>query len=365
MKLHLYFAQRFGVYLFAVLGAFGAMLTLIDLIDQIRRYDDTALSFAQVLTLTLLNVPDALYRILPLVIILSTLALFLSLARSSELVVTRAAGRSAMRAVTAPVIVAALIGAAAVAVLNPIVAATTTRYELMSDRYQGRVASVLSISDEGLWLREGNAQGQTVINAARSNGDGTELGDVTFLGFDLEGTPTWRVEARTARLGPDGWDVRDGKRWRLAADGNPEINAEQAARMRLPSSLTQEEIRASFGTPSAIPIWALPQYIARLEEAGFTARRHRVWFQMQLANPLFYSAMVLVAAAFTLRHTRFGRTGAMILGALLMAFTLYFVRNFAQILGENGQIPVLIAAWAPPVATLLLPLGLLLHLEDG
>jgi lipopolysaccharide export system permease protein len=41
------------------------------------------------------------------------------------------------------------------------------------------------------------------------------------------------------------------------------------------------------------------------------------------------------------------------------------VRNFAQILGENGQIPVMLAAWGPPVATLLLPLGLLLHLEDG
>ena len=48
-----------------------------------------------------------------------------------------------------------------------------------------------------------------------------------------------------------------------------------------------------------------------------------------------------------------------------LGFTLYFVRNFAQILGENGQIPILLAAWAPPVAAILLPLGLLLHLEDG
>jgi lipopolysaccharide export system permease protein len=86
---------------------------------------------------------------------------------------------------------------------------------------------------------------------------------------------------------------------------------------------------------------------------------------MELANTLFYAAMVLVAAAFTLRHTRFGRTGVMTLGALLMAFSLYFVRNFAQILGENGQIPVMLAAWGPPLATLMLPLGLLLHLEDG
>ena len=28
-------------------------------------------------------------------------------------------------------------------------------------------------------------------------------------------------------------------------------------------------------------------------------------------------------------------------------------------------IPIILAAWGPPVAALLLPLGLLLHLEDG
>jgi len=54
-----------------------------------------------------------------------------------------------------------------------------------------------------------------------------------------------------------------------------------------------------------------------------------------------------------------------VLLALALGFSLFFIRNFAQILGENGQIPVLLAAWGPPVAALLLPLGLLLHLEDG
>jgi lipopolysaccharide export system permease protein len=214
-------------------------------------------------------------------------------------------------------------------------------------------------------MREGGEDGQTVINAARSNADGTELQDVSFLGFALEGAPEWRVEGRRARLVPGGWEVEGGKRWRFDGGGNPEAEAEEFDTYLLASNLTLEEIRASFGTPSTIPVWALPQYIRRLENAGFAARQHRVWLQMELANPLFYAAMVLVAAAFTLRHTRFGRTGVMILGALLMAFSLYFVRNFAQILGENGQIPVMLAAWGPPLATLMLPLGLLLHLEDG
>ena len=37
-------------------------------------------------------------------------------------------------------------------------------------------------------------------------------------------------------------------------------------------------------------------YIRDLERAGFSARSHQVWFQMELAQPLFLAAMVLIAA---------------------------------------------------------------------
>ena len=66
-----------------------------------------------------------------------------------------------------------------------------------------------------------------------------------------------------------------------------------------------------------------------------------------------------------MRHARFGHTGLMVLIAVLLAFGLYFIRNFAQILGENGQIPILWAAWTPPIAGTLLALGIILNMEDG
>jgi lipopolysaccharide export system permease protein len=53
------------------------------------------------------------------VIILATVALFMRLARSSELVVIRAAGRSAMGSLMAPVAVAAIVGLLSIMVLQP------------------------------------------------------------------------------------------------------------------------------------------------------------------------------------------------------------------------------------------------------
>ena len=85
----------------------------------------------------------------------------------------------------------------------------------------------------------------------------------------------------------------------------------------------------------------------------------------ELAKPTLFAAMVLIGAAFALRPHRFGQTGVMILLAVLAGFALYFLKDFAESLGARGQIPLLVAAWTPPVAAILLALGLLLHLEDG
>ncbi|MDJ0825957.1 MAG: LPS export ABC transporter permease LptG [Rhodobacter sp.] len=365
MILYRYFARRFLLAFLAVFGVFLGIFILIDMVEQIRKFDSDAVGFVEIVKLTLLNVPQGLYRILPLIMILATLTLFLQLARTSELVVTRASGRSAMRSLVSPILVAMLLGVFAVAVFNPIVAATSKQYEILANRHSGASTSVLSISREGLWLRQGGPEGQTVIRALRANLDGTELFDVTFMGFGPDGAPRYRVEAAAAKLAVGMWQVQDAKEWRIAASDNPERDAIRHATMTIASDLTLDQIRDSFGTPASIPFWELPGFIAQLERAGFSARSHKVWLQMELALPLMLAAMVLVGAGFTMRHTRFGRTGTMVMAALLLGFAIYFLRNFAQILGDSGQIPVWLAGWSVPVAALLLSLGILLNLEDG
>lgn len=365
MRLDLYFARRFLATFAALLLLFFMFYALLDMVDQLRRFEVDKIGFLAILHLTALNVPEGLYRILPLIVILATIALFLNLARKSELVVTRAAGRSALRSLASPVLVAFLVGGLAVAMFNPIVAATSKQYETIANRYSDRSASILSVSKEGLWLRQGDETGQTVIRAARSNLDGTHLFSVTFVGFSADGAPTYRIEAEGAELTQGAWQLSNAKRWTFKDTANPEQAAEISETLAIPSNLTRDQIRDSFGSPSAIPIWELPAFIDRLERAGFSARQHRVWLQMELALPLMLAAMVMIGAGFTMRHTRFGKTGTMVLLAILTGFATFFVRNFAQILGENGQIPILLAAWAPPAAAILMTLGLLLHLEDG
>ncbi|MGR3321060.1 MAG: LPS export ABC transporter permease LptG [Pseudooceanicola sp.] len=365
MILHLYFARRFLRAFLGLLLVFGILVILFDLIEQIRRLSGTPAGLGEALGLTMLHVPETLYELMPLLVVLASVAMFVGLARSSELVVTRSAGRAALVSLAAPVLVACMLGLVALTVMNPIVAGTLKRYLALSDTYLVGTRSTLSVSAEGLWLRQGGPEGQTVIRSARASAAGTTFYDATFYSFAPEGGLTRRIEAREATLVEGHWALRDVKLWPLDRDSNPEAKAETMASMRLPSSLTPDRIRDSFGEPSTIAIWDLPGYTAALKEAGFSARRHEVWLHTELARPLFLMAMVLISAAFTMRHARSGRVGLAVLTSVLMGFALHYAKNFAQILGDNGQIPVYAAAWAVPVAALMLSLGLVLQMEDG
>ena len=365
MKLHWYFARKFLWYFFGLTFAFFVIFVLVDLIEQAGRFESSNTSFHNIVGLTLLKSPEGLYIIMPLIMVLSALVLFLAISRSSELVIVRAAGRSALVTLVSPFLLSLLIGVLLITVFNPIVAATTKRFDALVAEYSSSDRDVFSISDKGLWLRQGNETGQTVIQARGANWDGSVLYDVTFISFVKNGSPIRRIEAKSARLESGYWKLTNAKSWPLLSGVNPERSATDFATLRVPSSLTRESLSDSLGRPSLVPLWDLPAHIADLENAGFSARRFSVWFQMELARPVFLASMVLIGAGFSMRHQRGGQTGLMVLMAIVFAFGLYFIRNFAQILGENGQIPVLLAAWAPPFVGILASLGLILHLEDG
>lgn len=369
MILARYVARRFLRSFLAVAAVFLLILLLIDMIEMIRRFSDRDIGLGGAAGLAALNVASSFYSILPLLTVLAGIALFLNLARTSEMVAIRASGRSALKVVTAPALAAVLVGALTVGVLNPLVAVTGARYDQAVAQIERNSRQTVSVGDSAVWLRQAVVEGteesgQIVIRARRASPDATTLYNATFMVFDEARGPVRRIEAREARLVPGQWELTDVSDYPLT-HANPEAAVTTMARLDLASELTAQRIREGFGRPEAVPIWQLPGFIAGLERAGFSAARHKVWLQMELARPFLMAAMVLVAAAFTMRHMRGRNTG----GAVLMAFGagigLFFLRNLAQVLGDSGQVPPALAGWTPPLVGGLLALALILAREDG
>jgi len=366
MTLFLYisrlFSRRFATF-------FGAMFLLTLLIHATNLFGQTEyqkIGALNVMRLALLETPNGVYRLLSIIAVLASLSMFHNLNKSGELVATRAAGISVYRVLAPPVISALLIGAIGVMAFNPLSAASLRKFETETGRYKSGSVSAFSLARKGLWLRQGSDNGQTVIFAERANFEVTHLKGVTFWDLTNKGIARRRIEASYAELHDGAWHLGPGKLWEINKPGQvPDRTAVRFDSMTIASELTANQILNSFGDPTTISIWETPSFIRKLERSGFSTTRHRVHFQSQLALPFLLAGMVMIGAAFSMRHRRAGGGKTMILGAVLAGLAVYIVQNFATILGAKGSISVFAAAWGTPVAAILLAAGLILHLEDG
>ncbi|MGF1659911.1 MAG: LPS export ABC transporter permease LptG [Rubrimonas sp.] len=359
-----------GRFLGLVLSAFAvvfALIVMINAIELLRRSSGAEIGFGAILGMAALQAPAIALTASPFVTLLASLACFARLARSSELVVTRAAGVSAWALVAAPLALAVGLGALSTVALNPLAAFSAERFATLEARWFSGRESPLSVSREGLWLRDGGPQGQVVIHARAANPQATRLDGVTFHLFGREDVLTGRIDAESAELGDGAWALRRGVRHVIDpdAEGLDVVRAEPFEEMRAPTELTSAQILDSFAPPEQVSVWALPAFIRTLEASGFSAQRHRTQWHGQLAAPLLFAAMALIGAAFSMRHARLGGLGGMALAAAVTGLGFYFLSDLAKALAASGAIPAVLGAWGPPAAAALFAAALVLHLEDG
>lgn len=364
MILAWYFLRRLIGIATMVSGVFLGMILLLDMVEQLRRLSDLDAGFGTALRLSLLNTPESFYEIAPLVLMLAALWLGLGWSRSSEFVVIRAAGRSVPRLLIVPSVLTLLAMAGFVALMNPLVASSVREYQRSLTALQGGAGAVVALAGDEIWLRQADRLGQTVIHAPRAEDTGTVLFEASFFVFHPERGLSVRLQAERADLRPGSWQLSGVKRWRMS-DLNPEAEAATLPGLAIATDLTPEKIRDSFAQARTIPLFQLPGFIATLERAGFSALEHRMRLHMELALPVLLTGMMLLALALSIHHARAGGVGIRALVTILSGFTLFFLRNFAQVLGETGQIPVVLAAWGLPVATLLLAMGVMLNQEEN
>ncbi len=357
--MYLYFGRR---VLFAVIAAFiisMALALVIDFVELLRRTGSREVPFGTVLTMGLLRLPSISEKMMPFSMLFGSMWAFLQLSRSNEFVVARASGVSAWQFLAPAVVLALFIGVGAVAVYNPLASAMVSRFEaLESEHVRGRT-SLLAVSESGLWLRQADDAGQSVIHALGATNQGVDLRDVIIFLYGNDEEFTGRIDADTATLAVGRWQISNAQ---VTIPGQQRQFHEM---YELPTSLTLERVQESFASPDTLSFWDLPEFIKTAQEAGFSALRYELHWHQLASRPFLMAAMVLIAACFSLRLTRLGGIGQLIVAGVVSGFFLYFFTDVTLALGARGVMPVVLAAWSPASISAMLGAALIFHQEDG
>jgi lipopolysaccharide export system permease protein len=356
-----YFGLRFLTAVAAVFVGLIATVALLDCIELMRRTADIPnVSGWLVAKASLFRVPQVTERILPFCMLVGAMSCYLNLSRRLELVVARSAGISAWEFITPALIAALVLGALATTLYNPVAAALLERSKRMQAEIFGERSSGFEDTfSSGFWLRQRSADGQSILNATSSRAQGIELGGVTVFTFDSGGRFQERVEARTAVLQAGHWRL---EQVRVYTPGMPP--ADRAVYL-LATNLTPEQVRESFATPESVSFWQLPVYIATTEHAGFLAAGYRLQYHKLLAQPFMLAAMVLLAAAVSLRFFRFGGVQKMVMGGMAAGFLLYVLAKVTDDVSKAGLVHPVAAAWLPVLVGGVIGLVALMYQEDG
>ncbi|MGI9499146.1 MAG: LPS export ABC transporter permease LptG [Geminicoccaceae bacterium] len=360
MTLSVYIAKHALVGVMIALVALGLIAVVIDLIELLRRASSRPeATFSVVFTMAWLHLPFFLQQLLPFSVLFGVMFSFQRLTRSQELVAARAIGVSVWQFLAPALAVALALGLLTVTVFNPIGAVLVSKYETMERIYFSHRASMVAVSQGGLWLRQRHGDGELLLHARQMKRNPPTLEAVTVFFYDGQAHFTARADAPEARLKPENWMMVEPLR------SLPDGSSETLAQLNIPTDLTPDRIKDSFEAPETTSFWDLPEFIEKLEAVGFSATEHRLYWHRLLALPFLLAAMLLIGVSFSLRLVRQGGTGILVAGGLVTGFAFYILSDVIFALGLSGRLPPPMAAWSPAGIAILLGVTTLLHLEDG
>jgi lipopolysaccharide export system permease protein len=355
--LGLYIGLRFVKSVAVVFFTIFGLIYMVDFVEMLRRAGDNPnASAGLVAALSFLRTPAVSEQVLPFAVLFGAMAAFINLTRKLELVVARAAGVSVWQFLTPPLLGALAIGLLAIGIYNPVSALMRQRADAIETNI---FKSKLNVNDSSLWIRQKSRDGQSILRAETSAESGLSLGSVSAFVFDRNGKFIERVDADNARLvGPE---------WRLshATITAPGIDPQLTEIYLLATNLSPSQVVQSFVSPESVPFWSLPRVVEDTEGAGLDAVGYRLRFQSLLALPLLLAAMVLIAASFSLKLSRMGGVGVLVLGGVGAGFVLYVSTKLVSDLGGAGVLSAQVAAWSPAIVANMLGALTLLNREDG
>jgi lipopolysaccharide export system permease protein len=334
-----YILGRFFSYLiFALLAAMVIFVT-VDATEQLDKFIDAKAGYGVFAKYYLLYLPFITYLTLPVSVLLATLFTVGGFVYRNELTAMQSAGYSLWRVLGLMFLVSLPLSLGALALGETVVPELNHQRK---DIYRNELKKAQggTTSRQGrLYMQVGAGSYMKIetYDPATQSGRGVKIHTVEA------GRITGRIDAEQIRFDGTSWVLyRATTRDYLQTEAVPRF-ADSLRRDDLgvtPTDLARVNIE-----PEEMNYWDLKSMVVRLESAGIRASKWTVDLAVKLAQPFASTIIVLFGVPFA----AFRRRGGLVLGfglSLLVCFLYFGMIQVGKILGYNGTISPLVAAWS-------------------
>ena len=325
-----------GIAFVALLGLFY-ISTFIDASDKLFK---GSAGTGLVMQLLVFRTPQFIYWVIPIAALLSTLATFGMLSRTSELTVIKACGVSLYRA-AAPVVVLSLVWSVLLFSLDQdILARANRRAGAIDDVIRNRPPHTFSPLNRR-WMigRDGSIYHYGVFDSRHQT--------LTTLSVYRLAANQWRLSSQTYANSAEyrnGWTAMRGWTQDFTA-GTPKWRAfnQEPVALDPPQYFATEEPDEEMMTAAQ-----LRRTVEELASSGFNYLPQQVALHRKIAFPFVTFVMTLLAVPFGVTTGRRGALYGIGLGAVI-ALLYWLVMSVFIAVGKAGLLPPALAAWTPNI----------------
>ncbi len=354
-----YIAKSFLRSSLITISSLGAVIFIGDLVEYSKKlssYEETGISL--LFLLAILNLPKMLLEILPFALLFAGMLWTIRINNYKELLIIRTSGIPLSKVCLPIIFLSFILGLIFVGTFSPLISATQKKIQTIESEKLGKPITSLLVSNSGFWLKQGSPTSSEIIYAKKLNIKNMTLLDVLVYKFDKDYEVQERLKASSSELKNSFWLLKDIQ---LTKNNGETIKKDY---LRLDTSITNNQIKEGLSSPETISVWNLFSFITMFEKAGFSAKKHKLYFNKLLCLPLFLSGMSLLGIS--LNMITFYKNSASLRNffGVIFGFIIFYITKIIGAFAISGKLTFFLSAFLPSSIPLLFGAILILMADE-
>jgi len=329
-----------GLFLRSFLLSLTVLVLLfitIDFFTQTWRFDP---DLGVVGSYYILKLPEIIYQMMPVSVMMGTLISLGLVSRTQELVAIQSSGINLFRTSVPLLVVSVFIALATFAIGDRLMPASSQAANQLFEVEIKKWKPKHSQRSIDLWYRSK----EVVYNIQSILPKQNRIEGVTIFKVDENFAPTEILTAFSGEYINDVWILKKGKRVVFSKEAEaPRVEPFDELEVRLDE--TPEELANVEKQTEVMSTMALRRFIQQNKQAGFNVRKHKVVFYERFSFSFACVILVFLAIPFGVQRGKHGGFARDFGLCLVATFTYWACLSVLVSLGYNGTLPPIIAAW--------------------
>ena len=350
-----YILSLFSKTLVEVILVFFSLILIVNLFEEINFLKNHDVGGYYPIFLSLLNAPSIIFDILPFIFLISTLLFFIKLINKNELPIFKYTGITNNQILRIIVFFSFIIGIFLIFVFYTFSSKLKSQYLLKKNQFTSDDKYLAVITENGLWIRDEINGTINITNADKIKNN--LLINVSIVQFDKNFNLLQIIESEKVNIKSKKWHINNPSITKKNTTNNlPSVNFN--------SNFDIEIINNLFSNLSSMSLMQLSKLKKNYNKLGYSTVGIKVYEAKILSVPIYLAIMTLLSGIimFNSKYKK-SRIFNVILG-ISLSVVIYYVNYFSGLLGETGQIPVILSVWLPLIILMLISLIGLVRLNE-